>query len=770
MHVSARPLRSPLLVLLACVALAPTSAHAAESMVAPSEVNARLDKASAALDASEAAMEAAYSYEGAKATMLEAFQQAGLTGPVLQRASVASSAIYLAWRDVRPFYTRHREALAAIGTVVAAQRGATQADVAWLDRSLARLRTAMAALEQPFREMIALEIVQAQAAVKLAELKSNVAGRKRMMEQLGGGSDALASFDDVMEETRAQAWAAAATAAFLGDAVRADANRQLVGVLVPMANRVHYEVRAVTIGGPEPPPVKVRPAETGARTGMALSEAAGLAALATLRLEVAREEAASRAAGEDAAQLAAQMEEVQRPGDLDEVRELQSKVAELNARLESSRKRIAEISLDSPGGREEAERLAAEVIAARKELPGVQAELKRKQSDAGLAAWKKARRSERAERLATHDRARLAAATGRARMARARQQIREAVARQTLLEAEQALARIERLVGAVERAPQVERAVLDANGVVVLDRRRMGPSEVHRMRGDLRDAVEVLRRALKSAHALDAAATEEALEGVRAELRLGPGPWDTRTLGDAARSLGIGEVVGDDLVAVRGQAIAARYAELAKAAPDAMGVLAMRAEAPLLAVKRPHERVQGDRSDPRASVAVDTLRIVSERLAAASGARSRGFHARTQALLSAGEGATTALRPVAERSLRALLQLPVAEAADEALALANDLVAALDQIARERLDGLDPASGFELGAPGPVVEGEPVQVTLTLRSGAPDARPGVRLGEAQLLPVDGAAPGGKPALRYTLERAGGLAPAGQQAVELHITP
>lgn len=747
------------------------ASYAADLGVRPSEVTSRLDKARAALNSSEAAMDAAYSYEGAKATLLEAFQQAGLSGPVLARASAASSALYLTWRDAKTFYERHRQALAAIGAVVTAQKGATSADLQWLDRSLERLRTATVALEAPFPEMVALEVGQAQAVVRLAEIKAGLGDNKRFIEQLGGGSDQLAAVQVAMEETRAQAYAMAATASFLADAVRADSQRQLVGILVPQANRVRFEVSGVHIEGadaPKPAKTVVRP---GTRVGMALSEAAGWAALATLRADVGREAAAARAAGEEAAALGAEIQRVQRTSDLDDVRELMAKSAELTARLESSRKRIAEIPLDSPGGREEAARLAEQVIAIRKELPGVQADLKRKQSDAGLAAWKKARRSERAERLATHDRARLATAMGRSKMAKARRKIRESLVKRALRDAAQSLAQVEQTLHVAEGAPQVERVVLTANAAVVLDRRRIAPSDLYRMRGDLSGAIALLGKLETSTRAIDADATDEALEGVRAELRLGQGPWDGATLGDSARSLGISEVIGDDLVAVRGQAMAARYAELARTAPDSMGVLALRAEAPLLEVKRAHDVTESGKADARAVAAADTLGVVAGRLAAATGAKGRGFKSYVRALLIAGEGATSALRPVAERSLRAVLYLPVVEAADDALATATDLTRSLSASTDAALAAIDPQSGFALGAAGAVVEGEPIELDLHMREGAPAARPSVRLGDAQLTPPrEGDATTSARRIRFTMERAGGLGTPGQKTISIHIAP
>jgi hypothetical protein len=745
-------------------------ARGADLGVRASEVTSRIDKARAALTSAEAAMDAAYDYDGAKATLLEAFQQAGLQGPVLQRASLASSALYLTWRDAKPFYARHRDALAAIGAVATAQQGVQPADLQWLDRSLERLRTATVLLESPFPEMVALEVGQAQAAVRLAEMKAGLGDSQRYIEQLGGGADQLATVEQAMEVTRAQAYAMGATAAYLADAVRADSQRNYVGILVPQANRVRFEVAGVLLGGADAPtavPSAVRP---GARAGMALSEAAGWAALATLRGEVAREEAASKTAGEEAAALGVEIERVQRPSDLGDVRELMAQVAELTERLESSRKRIAEIPLDSVGGREEAERLAEQVIAIRKQLPGLQADLKRKQSDGGLAAWKKARRSERAERLATHDRGRLAAAMGRAKMAAARAKIRQARAQQAIHDAETALRRIERALVVAERAPQVDRVVLTANATVVLDRRRLGPSELYRMRGDLTGALDVLRRVSAAARRVDAEATEEALEGVRAELRLGLGPWDGATIGDSARSLGIDEVVGDDLVAVRGQAMAARYADLARSAPDSMGMLALRAEAPLGEARHGHGEVASQGGVERARAAADTLDLVAGRLSAAVGAKGRGFRAKVQTLLSVGAGATAALRPVAERSLRALLYLPIAEAADGALATATALGDALAAGTNAALDGADPLSGFARGPAGVVVEGEPIEVELTMRDGAPAARPSVRVGAAQLAPVGGPSAGAATVLRYAMERAGGLGAPTEPVIDIHVAP
>lgn len=745
-------------------------ARAAEPEVRPGEVTSRLDKARAALDSSEAAMDAAYSYEGAKATLLDAFQQAGLSGPVLTRASAASSTVYLTWRDAKPFYERHRRSLAAIGAVVTAQKGATAADLQWLDRSLERLRTATVALQAPFSEMVALEVGQAQAAVKLAEMKAGLGDNKRFIEQLGGGADQLAAVNVAMEEKRAQAYAMAATASYLADAVRADAQRQLVGVLVPQADRVRFEVTGVKLEGGDAPKPAQAVARPGARVGMALSEAAGWAALATLRTEVAREEAAARAAGEEAAALGVELERVHRTSDLDDVRELMAKSAELTARLESSRKRIAEIPLDSPGGREEAERLAEQVIAIRKELPGVQADLKRKQSDAGLAAWKKARRSERAERLATHDRARLAAATARSKMAKARRKIRESLAKQAAHAAEMSLAQVEHALHVAERAPQVDRVVLTANAAVVLDRRRTQPSDLYRMRGELSGAIALLGKLAAATRAIDADTTDEALEGVRAALRLGEGPWDGATLGDSARSLGISDVIGDDLVAVRGQAMAARYAELARSAPDSMGVLALRAEAPLLEVKRAHDAAQAGAAGARAKAAAETLGIVAARLATATGAKGRAFKGHVQALLTVGEGATSSLRPVAERSLRAVLYLPVAEAADDALATAVDLATSLSAMTDAALAAIDPQSGFARGPAGPVVEGEPIELELHMREGAPAARPSVRLGAAPLAPADTGAATPARRIRYVMERAGGLGAPGQKTISIHIAP
>jgi hypothetical protein len=756
--------------LLIALAGAAATAHAAESGVRPSEVTSRLDKARAALNSSESAMDAAYSYEGAKATLLEAFQQAGLSGPVLTRASAASSALYLTWRDAKPFYERHRQSLAAIGAVVTAQKGATAADLQWLDRSLERLRTATVVLEAPFAEMVALEVGQAQAAVKLAEMKAGMGDNKRFIEQLGGGADQLAAVEVAMEEKRGQAYAMAATANYLADAVRGDSQRQLVGILVPQANRVRFEVSGVKLEGADPPKAAPSAARPGTRVGMALSEAAGWAALAVLRTDVVREETAARAAGEEATALGAEIERVQRTSDLDDVRELMAKSAELTARLESSRKRIAEIPLDSPGGREEAERLAEQVISIRKELPGVQADLKRRQSDAGLAAWKKARRSERAERLATHDRGRLAAAMARTKMAKVRRKIRESLVKRALHDAEVSLSQVERALSVAERAPQAERVVLTANAAVVLDRRRMSPSDLYRMRGELSGAIALLGKLETATRAIDQHTTDEALEGVRAELRLGQGPWDGATLGDSARSLGIGEVIGDDLVAVRGQAMAARYAEMARSAPDSMGVLALRAEAPLLDVKRAHDTTQSGRPDARAAAAAETLAIVAGRLAVATGAKGRGFKGSVQALLSAGEGATSAQRPVAERSLRAVLYLPVAEAADDALATATDLTSSLSASTDASLAAIDPQSGFALGPAGAVVEGEPIELELHMREGAPAARPSVRLGDAQLAPANAGAPTPGRVIRYAIERAGGLGGPGQNTISIHVAP
>ncbi|MEZ4264890.1 MAG: hypothetical protein R3F39_00825 [Myxococcota bacterium] len=749
---------------------ASTPARAADAAVRASEVTSRLDKARAALNSSEAAMDAAYSYEGAKATLLEAFQQAGLQGPVLSRASAASSALYLTWRDAKPFYERHRQSLAAIGAVATAQKGVTAADLQWLDRSLERLRTATVAVEAPFAEMVALEVGQAQAAVKLAEMKAGMGENKRFIEQLGGGAEQLAAVENAMEEKRAQAYAMGATAAYLADAVRADSQRQLVGILVPQANRVRFEVAGVSLEGADAPKAAPAVARPGTRAGFALSEAAGWAAIATLRADVQREEAAARTAGEEATALGAEIERVQRPSDLEEVRELMAKAAELTARLESSRARIAEIPLDSPGGRDEAERLAEQVISIRKELPGVQADLKKKLSDAGLASWKRARRSERAERLATHDRGRLAAAMGRAKMAKARRKIRESLVKRALHDAEATVARLGHALSVAERAPQVERVVLRANAATVLDRRRMGPSDVYRMQGDLTGAIELLRKLEELTRSIDADTTDEALEGVRAELRLGDGPWDGATLGDSARSLGIGEVVGDDLVAVRGQAMAARYAEFARSAPDAMGVLALRSEAPLLAAQAGHDSSKGVKADARARAAADTLTLVASRLAAAGNGKSRGFRGHVQALLSAGEGATSALRPVAERSLRAVLHLPVAEAADLALSIATDLAVGLSADADSTLASIDPQSGFAYGPAGPVVEGEPIELELHMREGAPAARPGVRVGSAQLAPSAAASAGSARVFHYGMDRAGGLGAPGQSTISIHVTP
>ena len=73
-------------------------------------------------------------------------------------------------------------------------------------------------------------------------------------------------------------------------------------------------------------------------------------------------------------------------------------------------------------------------------------------------------------------------------------------------------------------------------------------------------------------------------------------------------------------------------------------------------------------------------------------------------------------------------------------------------------------------AAGVVVEGEPIEVELTMRDGAPAARPSVRVGAAQLAPVGGPSAGAATVLRYAMERAGGLGAPTEPVIDIHVAP
>ncbi|MGM0575619.1 MAG: hypothetical protein ACQEXJ_07815 [Myxococcota bacterium] len=770
-----RFLRSAALLLgLSTMLVAGTARPAppAPDLVEAAEILPRIQTWRDRLAARQEAMETRWSYTGARRTIQEAFTRAGLPDATVRRASAWANRLYVLWGDLKPWYARHGEALADLAAVVRDQGGATTHDVAWVERQAERLWRRTSHLETGLEVLLGLRVERAETAVALARLKSRTKRGGEALQHLGGSTGGS------LAEARARAAALAASEAWLADALLEDAETTVVPPLEPLAERSRHRIGRLHLVAAEAPgsPESSAP-DPGGVAGATVCAAVAADAIARGREAAAIHARDAEAAQDRAADVRASMKSVRRASDLPAVRDLMAREREIQAHVRALRQEIKETDLDAPGGQERARRLAEEVLSLREDLPPVRRRLTRLRSDDHLASWREDRRRALAAALADRDAARRARIDALAHAATASRTLVLAEAVRRAEDARSLLRRLDALERAAARRPRVTALTLRAGEREVFAARRVDTDSLAELRREIRTALDRALALLALSREAGARTVDAAREASLYKTRRSdeaPAIVQRDSLGSLVRRLGVERIVGEDLLAVRGKSLAARYTKLSRAVPAAEALLSERvAPDPDDALAR----FRGALSEEpeRTPVSADTLEEVRERLRTLAGPsgerlppRLEGILQRVPATHPAAEREATARRRLARLHAAALLWQPLAAEADRALAHTTWSLAEAVRKADERLAPYDTRHAFAT-TPGPsFLAGVPLIAEVTLAAQA-DAPQSVRLGGVSLAPASDEPT--SPTRRYALDRADGLAGGAEPlALELPAPP
>jgi hypothetical protein len=220
-------------------------------------------------------------------------------------------------------------------------------------------------------------------------------------------AEVLSKAQEAATEARAEVDTAVATLMAHEAAVRRDSAQDALPRYVPVSERALCPLTRVTYASvakttqPKPEEPQAPPSDAqGKLTATAATCRAKVEALAAERdgyLTEARKHLDAAEAAEH------ELQGVEGSIDLPEVRVQMARRGELDARIQARREEIGAIKLDTPTGREDAQRAAEEVLKLRAQVPAIDAELTRLRSRAYVANWRKRQQGLIAkERAAAH--------------------------------------------------------------------------------------------------------------------------------------------------------------------------------------------------------------------------------------------------------------------------------------------------------------------------------------------------------------------------------
>ncbi|MGB0589415.1 MAG: hypothetical protein ACPGU1_07035 [Myxococcota bacterium] len=360
---------------------------------------AQLTEAERELSEVEAALEQRYGYAGSKATVAE--HLAGTRAPGASERVAAR--VYVLWRKVQPFFQLHIARVAALREAWAAQGHILAHERVWIESALASMQSRARAHQAGIDRIISLSVERVTLRAALAEAEANLAATKNAMSGLGsqGMSDLLSTSRQAISDATAKLEEATAAISAHEKTLIAQAQHAFIPRYVSPAERALHPLTQVDFAPAPPSPARPPTAQAAPLATLSVQIADSEAAVLALEAKADAARQAAKHHRQAAEALSTELASVRAPVDLPEVRAGMTKRGALEARINAQRDAIRAIDTSKPGGYEEAEQAAQQVITLQGELPGLDAELVRLRSKSYLESWRRATRTKIAEARAS---------------------------------------------------------------------------------------------------------------------------------------------------------------------------------------------------------------------------------------------------------------------------------------------------------------------------------------------------------------------------------